>query len=143
VEIVGNPRAQHVRVYLDKVGGIGILDLKAASEEISTLMDVENPIAGHFTLEVSSPGIDRPLRTEADFLRAKGRCVHVQLSTPQDGQSAYTGTLLEAGPDSVTLDLEGRPTAIALASIARAHVEATLGRKPRPTNDKRTRRVHG
>lgn len=132
-----------MRVLLDKEGGVGVLDLQQASHEISALLDVENPIEGHYTLEVSSPGLDRPLATTADFARAKGRLVRVQLHEPRQGRAEWTGTLGEVTTDALMLDLDGTPTKVPLAQIASARMEVALPRQPKRSNDKRPRRAHG
>jgi ribosome maturation factor RimP len=142
VEIRGNPGSRVLRVLLDKEPGIGVLDLQQASQEISALLDVENPVQGHYTLEVSSPGLDRPLKTHADFARVKGRLVCLELREPSQGRSEWTGTLSEATTDALTLDLDGRPVTFPLPQVARARMEMALPRQPKRSNDKRPRRAH-
>ena len=114
----------------------------AISQQISALLDVENPIEGHYTLEVSSPGLDRPLTTHADFLRAKGRLICLELREPSQGRSEWTGTLSEVTTDALTLDLDGRSFTFSLPLVARARMEMALPRQPKPSNDKRPRRAH-
>jgi len=142
VEVRGKPGSRQLRVLLDKQGGIGVLDLQQASQQISALLDVENPIEGHYTLEVSSPGLDRPLTTHADFLRAKGRLICLELREPSQGRSEWTGTLSEVTTDALTLDLDGRSFTFSLPLVARARMEMALPRQPKPSNDKRPRRAH-
>ncbi len=132
-----------MRVLLDKEGGIGVLDLQQASQEISTLLDVENPIEGHYTLEVSSPGLDRPLKIPADLTRAQGRLVRVQLHESRQGRAEWTGTLGEVTADALTLDLDGTPVKVPLAQVASARMEVALPRQPKRSNDKRPRTAHG
>jgi ribosome maturation factor RimP len=145
VEVVigGGASSHQVRVFLDREGGIGILDLQHASEEISALLDVDNPVAGRFTLEVSSPGLDRPLKTPDDFARATGRVLRVNLTQASEGRSEWTGTLIDATPQALTLDVDGNPVKVPLAQVADARLEVALPRRPKRTNDKRARRSHG
>lgn len=84
VEVKRQSRGSLVCVYVDRPGGVGFSELQAASREISTILDAEDPIEGRFTLEVSSPGLDRPLKSEADFRRAAGRLVRLSLHETED-----------------------------------------------------------
>ena len=72
-----------LRVYIDREEGISVDDCARASREVSAVLDVEDPIRGTYTLEVSSPGVDRPLFSEADFKRFVGSQVRLQMSTPR------------------------------------------------------------
>lgn len=84
MEVERQSRGSLVRVYVDRPGGVGFSELQATSREISTILDAEDPIEGRYTLEVSSPGLDRPLVSEADFRRALGRLVRVSLRQAED-----------------------------------------------------------
>jgi ribosome maturation factor RimP len=84
IEMKRSRQGTLVRLFVDKVNGIGLDELQSVSEEVSALLDVEDPIEGTYTLEVSSPGLDRPLTTEADFRRSVGRLVRVTLAQPLD-----------------------------------------------------------
>lgn len=86
LEMKRGPRGPLVRVFLDKPGNIGLGDIENASREISAILDVEDPIKGAYTLEVSSPGITRPMRTARDFERAAGKLVRVSYR-PEGGES--------------------------------------------------------
>jgi ribosome maturation factor RimP len=142
VEIHGNPGSRLVRVLLHKEGGIGVLDLQQASQEISALLDVENPIDGHYTLEVSSPGLDRPLKTQADFARAKGQVIRLQLHAPSQGRLEWIGTMSVVTSDTLTLSLDSGPVTFSLPQVASARMETALPRQPKRNNDKRPRRAH-
>jgi ribosome maturation factor RimP len=95
-----------VRLYVDKPGGIGLDDLQSVSEEVSAILDAEDPIEGHYTLEVSSPGLDRPLKTEDDYRRFVGRLAKVSGYEPVDGRRHWTGRIVSCEGGVVTLDLE-------------------------------------
>ena len=73
VEMKRATGGQLVRLFVDKPGGIGLDELQSVSEEVSAILDAEDPIDGPYTLEVSSPGLDRPLKTEADYRRFVGQ----------------------------------------------------------------------
>ena len=93
-----------VRLYIDKPGGVSIDDCSKVSRHLSDALDLDpDVIEGAYTLEVSSPGLDRPLKSVADLLRNKGRTIRVTRSTGKP----LTGKLLEADEDNLTLALKG------------------------------------
>ncbi len=103
---------------------IGIRDCQRISEDISAILDVEDAIDYRYTLEVSSPGLDRPLRDAGDYRRFAGRAAKVVLREPIDGQSHFKGRLRGLDGDVVLLDDEqGRPHRVPLADISRARLE--------------------
>jgi ribosome maturation factor RimP len=97
---------QLVRLYVDKPGGIGLDDLQSVSEEISAILDGEDLIEGSYTLEVSSPGLDRPLRTEDDYRRFVGRLARLSSYEPVDGRRQWTGRIVGCEGGTVALELE-------------------------------------
>src|SRR5258708_39539126 len=111
-----------VRLYVDKDGGIGLADLQSVSEEVSAILDAEDPIPSTYTLEVSSPGLDRPLKTEADYRRFAGRLARVSSYEAVEGRRHWTGRLLaiEEGVVSLSLEKEGAVARIPLAKISHA-----------------------
>ena len=115
-----------MRLYVDKEGGIGLEELQSVSEEVSAILDAEDPIDSTFTLEVSSPGLDRPLRTEAEYRRFVGRLVKISTYETIDGRRHWTGRLasVEGGVVTVTLEKEKAASAkIPLAKIAHGRLE--------------------
>ncbi len=103
---------------------VGIRDCQRISEDISAILDVEDVIDHRYTLEVSSPGLDRPLRHAADYRRFAGRRAKVVLSEPVDGQAHFKGRLQGVEDDTVLLDDEqGRPHRVPLALITRGRLE--------------------
>ena len=90
-----------LRVYIDRPGGVGLDDCETASREIGALLDVHDPIPSAYTLEVSSPGLDRLVRTPAQFLRFVGAKVAIELLAPRYGRRRYSGRLLAAGGQGV------------------------------------------
>jgi len=106
VEVKRAAGGQLVRLYVDKRGGIGLDDLQSVSEEVSAILDAEDPIEGHYTLEVSSPGLDRPLKTEEDYRRFAGRLAKLSSYEPVDGRRHWTGRIVSCEAGVVTLELE-------------------------------------
>lgn len=110
-------RTQLVRVVADKPGGIDLETCARVSAELSRMLDVEDPIPGRYTLEVTSPGLDRPLRTAEDFRRNLGRKVRIVLA-----QSQHEGIVEEVGEDRVRIATDGETVAIPFADIAKARL---------------------
>jgi len=102
--------------------GIGIDDCERVSREVSALLDVEDPIPSAYTLEVSSPGADRVLRTRAHFDRFAGSRVHVELKVPRDGRKRYTGTLTSINDVGVELEVDRQPVSLRFDEIEKARL---------------------
>ena len=127
VEVVGAKKAPTIRVFLDCEGGIGFDELSSAQVWINELMDRLDPFPGAYTLEVSSPGIDRPLRTLEHFQRFAGEQVRITLAAPYEGRSKWTGTLQGVEGEAVVVTTEDGITAtIPHANIKKAHVVGTI-----------------
>ncbi len=128
IEIVGAKRAPTIRVYvdiLDEDASVSFDVLSAAQAWIGELMDEIDPFPGAYTLEVSSPGIDRPLRTPAHFQRFAGETVVVKTASPLDGRSSFTGVLGGMEDDDVLLEVDGADARIPYGIIKRASVKGT------------------
>ena len=109
--------------------GIGIDDCERVSHEVSALLDVEDPIPTAYTLEVSSPGSDRVLRTQPHFVRFVGARVHVELKAPRDGRRRYTGTLKSVSDAGIELEVDRQPVSVPFDEIEKARL-APEARKP-------------
>ena len=121
-----------LRVYVDRPGGVDLDTISRASEAISDLLDREDPVpGGRYTLEVSSPGIERPLRTPSQFRRAVGTQVSLRTMPGVEGERRLTGRLDGADDDSI--DLAGRRIPYAAIERARTVFEWGSGAKPPPT----------
>lgn len=111
-----------VRLFIDGAEGVGLADCERVSREVSALLDVEDPIPSAYTLEVSSPGLDRVLRTPAHFARFVGSRVAVELAVPREGRRRYTGTLLSADEAGVALEVDGQQVAVSFAEMSKARL---------------------
>lgn len=111
-----------VRLYIDRPEGVGLADCERVSREVSALLDVEDPIPTAYTLEVSSPGFDRVLRTPEHFARFVGSRVLVELAAPREGRRRYTGTLLSADAAGIALEVDGQRVAMLFAEIGKARL---------------------
>jgi ribosome maturation factor RimP len=92
-----------LRLIIDHENGVGIDECARISREVSHLLEVEDPIEQAYSLEVSSPGLDRPLKKERDFVRCKGKKAKVVVRETIDGQNAFVGLIEEVTQESVTL----------------------------------------
>ena len=111
-----------LRIFIDRPQGVGLDDCERASREISALLDVEDPVPTGYTLEVSSPGLDRVLRTPEHFQRFVGERVRVELRNPRDGRRRYTGRLTALGDEGIELTVDGAMVAVSFAEIGRARL---------------------
>ncbi|MGR2660766.1 MULTISPECIES: ribosome maturation factor RimP [Chromobacterium] len=109
------------RVFIDKPGGITVEDCVQVSNHFTRLFMVEN--IDYERLEVSSPGLDRPLKKEADFVRFAGKLAKIKTRMPIEQQKKFTGRLAGVEEDSVKLDVDGRIVAIPFANIDKARLE--------------------
>lgn len=94
IEYVKEAGEYYLRVYLDKEGGISLSDCELVSRELSEILDQKDPIKDNYFLEVSSPGLDRPLKKDKDFVRYQGRDVEIKLYKPLNGSKQLEGELL-------------------------------------------------
>ena len=121
IEITGAKKAPTIRVYIDTPGGVSFDTLCASQAWMGEVLDRIDPFPGAYMLEVSSPGIDRPLRTLEHFSRFAGEDV-VLKTAPVNGRSRFTGVLAGTEGESVLVNLEdGAQVAIPIESIQRAH----------------------
>ena len=107
LEYVLEPKGWVLRIYIDKSGGVTLDDCVFVSEEVGRVLDVEDPIPHSYHLEVSSPGIERPLRKEKDFLRFAGRKVKVKCKEKVSGRKNFKGTILGFENGCLILDVTG------------------------------------
>ena len=111
-----------MRLFIDAPEGIGLDDCEAVSRQVSAVLDVEDPIPGHYTLEVSSPGLDRALTKPAHFQRFTGEDVRIKLRTPVDGRRNFRGALRAADEESIEVEVDGQSHTLAIAAIASARL---------------------
>ena len=116
-----------LRVYIDAPGRpVAIEDCEAVSREISGSLDVNDPIATQYTLEVSSPGIDRPLFTLPQFVKQVGEQIKLSLGSPQDGRRRLQGRLLRVEESNVVIDVDGKEYSVAIGNIDKARLVPDL-----------------
>jgi ribosome maturation factor RimP len=111
-----------LRLFIDRDAGVTLDDCAQVSREVSTLLDVEDPIPSAYTLEVSSPGFDRVLRTQAHFGRFVGSRVFVELKEPRAGRRRYTGKLLTVDEAGIALEVDREHVTVSFAEIGKARL---------------------
>lgn len=112
-----------LRLIIDKEQGISLDDCADVSREVGRILEVEDPIEHAYRLEVSSPGLDRPLKKESDFDRFKGRQAKIKLLEPLDGQRVFVGRIEGLHDAAVWLATEKGTTRLPLNKIAKARLE--------------------
>ena len=113
-----------LRIYIDTEAhsGITVDDCERASRAVSEVLDVQDPIPGNYTLEVSSPGVERPLRTPRHFATYAGEQVFVELAQAVDERRRFKGRLVAAGEQAIEVEVDGRTHRLPIAGIRRAHL---------------------
>lgn len=106
VEYVKEGSTWYLRVYIDKPGGVSLDDCEAMNNKMDPLLDEHDPIPHSYVFEVSSPGLDRPLKTDRDFERCRGELVEVRLYRPLDGKKTFEGTLMGKENNIITIENE-------------------------------------
>ena len=127
IEIKGGGNRSIVRVFIDQPEGISLNDCERFSRRFSVLLDVEDWIPFRYVLEVSSPGLDRPLTKETDFQRFAGKNARIRTRLPIEGQRSFKGKILRAGEGRVVMELDqGKQAEISTAEIEKANLVAEL-----------------
>jgi len=111
-----------VRVFIDKLDGVGLADCEKVSLAVSALLDVEDPVAGKYDLEVSSPGLDRKLTKVAHFQRFTGETVKVQMRLPIEGRRRFRGTLVSSDDENIVVNVDGESHSLPMAMIDTARL---------------------
>ena len=111
-----------LRIFIEREAGVTIDDCERVSRQVSAIFDVEEPIAGEYTLEVSSPGIDRLLFTPQQFQRYRGEEVSVRMRTPVDGRRKFKGTLTDIVDDIIHIQVDGSDFELPHGDIEKANI---------------------
>ena len=111
-----------LRIFIDKPEGIGVEDCEKVSLAVSALLDVEDPVPGHYDLEVSSPGLDRKLTKVEHFQRFEGETVKVQMRFPILGRKRFRGTLVSSDDENIVVEVDGESHELPMATIDTARL---------------------
>ncbi len=118
----GRGRTRLLRVYIDGPEGINVEDCARVSRQISALLDVEDPISGEYTLEVSSPGLDRPIFTLDQYARLVGQQAKITLRDAYDGRKNFTGLLKGVEQDEVILQVDAEEFCFPIETLDRGRL---------------------
>lgn len=122
LEYMNNPKQSVLRIYIDSEPGVGLEDCETVSREVAALLDVEDPIKGHYNLEVSSPGLDRPLFNREQFERFAGHEAQLSLFAPEAGRRKFKGLIKGLDGDQLSLEVDGDVVALNFDNIAKARL---------------------
>lgn len=122
LELVGGGSDRVLRVYIDGPNGVELADCETVSQELSACLDVADPIQGEYSLEVSSPGLDRPLVTDEHFRRFIGYQANVRTYAPIAGRRRFEGVILGLEGDELRLDVAGEEFELPRSAIAKARL---------------------
>lgn len=122
LEYGARPGGGLLRLYIDSPDGISVDDCERVSRAVSEKLDAADPIASEYTLEVSSPGMDRVLRTQSHFERFAGERVKLEMSEPVNGRKRFAGRLTAVSGGEVTLEVDGAAVQLPIAGIHKARV---------------------
>ncbi|MDE2234146.1 MAG: ribosome maturation factor RimP [Gammaproteobacteria bacterium] len=111
-----------LRLYIDRPEGVTLDDCQKVSQQVGAVLDVEDPIPGAYTLEVSSPGLDRPLRKLLDFKQHEGQRVRIELLLPIDGRRRFSGMLRGLESDQVLIEVDGALCRLPFSQIGKARL---------------------
>lgn len=111
-----------VRIYIDTPNGITVDDCTKASRQFSAILDVEDPISSQYILEVSSPGMDRPLAKPLHFKAIVGQNVKIKMATLVDGRRRFTGELIEATDEFAVVEVDGEQSELPYSDMDRARL---------------------
>lgn len=123
LEYQGQGHRGVLRVFIDKEEGVTINDCTVISRELGTLLDVHEVIPGSYTLEVSSPGLTRPLKKPSDYVRFKGKAVKIKTIEDIEDKNIFTGKLLDFKDETVYIETDGTNYLIPYSKIEKANLE--------------------
>jgi len=128
VELTGSG-SKTLRIYIDSPGGIVLDDCATVSQQVSVLLDVEDPISGEYALEISSPGLDRPLAKPEHFRRAEGAMVRIRMTTSHLGRRNFTGLLKCVSGEGAVVEVDGEEYELAYNDMDRAKLVSEFENK--------------
>jgi ribosome maturation factor RimP len=122
IELLQQGKAATLRIYIESDAGITIDDCEKVSRQVSALLDVEDPITGEYTLEVSSPGLDRPLFTVSQFAAFAGEVVNIKLRSPLDGRRKFKGSITAIDGNQICVNVDGEEFTLDHDDVEKANV---------------------
>ncbi len=132
IETTGRSNGRTLRVIVDAEGGIGVDRIAALSRGMAALLDDEEPFAGSYTLEVSSPGLERSLRRPSHYRKSVGREVKVKTIEPVDGARSHRGALVEADDEGFAIEVDGHRRRLKYSEVDSARTVFVWEKSPKP-----------
>ncbi|MFT6733435.1 MAG: ribosome maturation factor RimP [Polaribacter sp.] len=126
IEYVGQGVHSVLRVYIDHENGIGVEDCSKVSHQVSGILEVEDPIASQYTLEVSSPGLDRPLFNLPHFKKVVGEIVSIKCHLGVDGRRKFKGKLIEVSEKQLVIEVDGQLYEADFRDVDKGHLVAEI-----------------
>ena len=123
IEYVASGKHSVLRLYIDCEKGIGVNDCETVSRQVSSIMDVEDPISGQYNLEVSSPGINRQLFSITDFMLYKGFMVKIKLKSSMNNQKNFIGKIKDIAEEDIKVELDDSEIIINFKNIKKANIQ--------------------
>jgi ribosome maturation factor RimP len=122
VELLSQGKHSLLRIYIDRDDGVSIDDCERVSKQVSAVLDVEDPITSSYTLEVSSPGLDRLLFKPEHYAQSVGERVDLRLGIPEQGRRRVIGEMTRYAGGELTVDVDGTPFVVQLTNVQRARI---------------------
>jgi ribosome maturation factor RimP len=122
LEYLGQGKHSLLRIYIDTPQGITITDCEKVSRQVSAVLDVAEPITGEYTLEVSSPGLDRPFFTLEQMNRFVGKAIKIRLHIAQNGQKNFSGKLVAIEAENIILEIDNQRVVFPFAEVDKANL---------------------
>jgi ribosome maturation factor RimP len=126
-----------LRIFIDKAGGVTLSDCENVSRQLSAILDVRDPIRNAYILEVSSPGLDRPFKTDRDYERNRNRTVRIQWNEEPDKTTQIVGVLREFDEENLVVDVNGESKKILREQVTRAQQDIGFSAQPKKSHRKR------
>ena len=126
IEYRRETRGWVLRFYIDKAGGVTLEDCTRVSQDVGRSLDVEDFISAPYTLEISSPGLDRPLKKEEDFIKYRNRLIKVKTFAPMENRRRFKGRLIGLSENRVEIETDEGVFLIPLSNVAKANLEIEL-----------------
>ena len=137
IEYRRESRGWVLRLYLDKEGGVTLDDCTRVSQGVGRILDVEDFIQTPYTLEVSSPGLSRRLKTEMDFMKYRGHLIKVKTVDPIENRRQFRGRLVAISADKLEIESDGGVFQIPLSNVAKANLEIDPDMLPKEQHDRK------
>lgn len=122
IEYISQGKHSILRVFIDAHEGVTVENCAAVSHQLSGILDVHDPISGEYSLEVSSPGMERPLFAPKQYHGCIGECINVRTSRPFQNQRKFTGILIDAGEREITISENGSEVTLPYSAILKSHL---------------------